>query len=124
MSKKILLVDDEPEIITLMKRRLTKAGYNVLTANNGTEGLELAKKERPDIVILDVMMPGLSGYEICRILKMDPEYQSLKIILLTGRDQLVDKETSEQIKADAYVNKPFDPNIIFEKIKKLLNKKS
>ncbi len=120
MTKRVLVVDDEPEISLLIKRRLEKQGYSVLTADTGLKALDVAKKEKPDLILLDVMMPELDGYHVCRMLKFDPQYQNIKIIFLTARDQPPDKNTGEQVHADAYITKPFEPEDLIENIKKLL----
>ena len=120
MPKKILVVDDEVDIAFLIKRRLMKNGYEVIMAHNGVNALALAKKERPDLMILDVMMPEPNGLQVCRMLKFDPQYQSIKIILLTARDQQKDKDLGQAVKADQYVTKPFEPDDLLLKVQALL----
>ena len=117
---KILVVDDEEEIVFLIKRRLIKSGYEVIVANNGTDALSAAKGEKPQLIILDVMMPEPNGLEVCRRLKSDPQYQSIKIILLTAKDQPKDKELGEAVGSDLYVTKPFEPDDLIGKVKALL----
>ena len=120
MAKKILIVDDEEGIIFLIKRRLVKIGYEVSEAHNGLDGITLAKQERPDLMILDFMMPELNGLEACRLLKSDPQYQSIKIILLTARDQQKDQAVAREVGADAYITKPFEPEELVGKVKELV----
>lgn len=120
MPKKILIVDDEEEIIFLLKRRLSKNGYEVVLAHNGVEALAVAQRERPDLLILDVMMPELDGLTVCFKLKTDPKYQSIKIILLTARDQQKDKHAGETVGADVYVTKPFEPDDLIKKVQELI----
>ena len=120
MSKKILLVDDEEEIIFLLKRRFIKNGYDVVEAHSGVEAIACVEKERPDLIVLDVMMPGMNGLEVCRKLKSDPQYQSIKIVLLTAKDQQKDKELGKEAGADAYMTKPFEPDDIIGKVKSLV----
>lgn len=120
MPKKILVVDDEEEIAFLIKRRLIKSGYEVLTASNGTSALLLAKKEQPDLIVLDVMMPEPNGLDVCRALKQDPQFKSIRIILLSARDQLKDKEAGLKAGADLYVTKPFEPEELIKNVQTLL----
>ena|SRR3989338_8191862 len=120
MPRKILIVDDEPEIVFLIKRRLIKGGYDVIFAHDGVTALALAKKEKPDLMILDIMIPSPTGLEICRTLKNDPQYQSIKVVLLTARDRQEDKEAGHQAGADMYVTKPFEPEELIKSVKVLL----
>jgi CheY-like chemotaxis protein len=112
----ILVVDDDPEIVSMLSTRLTKRGYNVSTAADGHRALELAKRERPDIVLLDVMMPGKSGWEVARALKQDPVTQSIKIVMVTAIGESVNELTSPLYGADAHLDKPFE----FEKLEKII----
>ena len=120
MAAKILVVDDEEEIVFLIKRRLIKSGYEVIVANNGTDALSTAKGQQPQLIILDVMMPEPNGLEVCRRLKSDPQFQSIKIILLTAKDQQKDKDLGEAVGADLYLTKPFEPDDLIGKVKVLL----
>ena len=117
MAKKILIADDEAEIIFLLKRRLIKSGYEVLDADNGAKAVMIAERDRPDLIILDVMMPEMNGVQICRRLKSNPAYQAIKIILLTARDQQKDKDIGKEAGADDYVTKPFEPDDLIKKVK-------
>ncbi len=112
----ILVVDDDPEIVSMLSTRLTKRGYNVSTAADGHRALELAKRERPDIVLLDVMMPGKSGWEVARALKQDPVTQGIKIVMVTAIGESVNELTSPLYGADAHLDKPFE----FEKLEKII----
>ena len=112
----ILVVDDDPEIVSMLSTRLTKRGYNVTTAADGHRALELAKRERPDIVLLDVMMPGKSGWEVARALKQDPVTQGIKIVMVTAIGESVNELTSPLYGADAHLDKPFE----FEKLEKII----
>jgi CheY-like chemotaxis protein len=120
MAKKILIVDDEEGIIFLIKRRLVKLGYEVTEAHNGLDGITLAKQKHPDLILLDFMMPELSGLEACRMLKSDPQYESIKIVLLTARDQQKDKDVAKEVGADGYITKPFEPDDLIAKVKELI----
>src|SRR5688500_19628639 len=113
----ILVVDDDPEIVAMLQTRLGHRGYKVTTASDGHRALELAKRERPDVVLLDVMMPGKSGWEVARALKQDPVTQSIKIVMVTAIGAQVNELTSPIYGADAHVDKPFE----FEKLEKIIS---
>lgn len=112
----ILVVDDDPEIVTMLSTRLARRGYRVSTANDGHRALELAQRERPDVVLLDVMMPGKSGWEVARALKQDPVTQGIKIVMVTAIGEQVNEITSPLYGADAHVDKPFE----FDRLEKLI----
>jgi DNA-binding response OmpR family regulator len=120
MGKKILLVDDENNIVTILEARLMANGYDVVTASDGQEGLAKARSEKPDLIILDIMLPKLDGYKVCRMLKFDDQYKHIPIILFSARTQDSDLETGKQQGADAYITKPFQPDALLSKIKELL----
>lgn len=107
-SASILVVDDDPEIVTMLTTRLTKRGYTVSTASDGTKALELARRERPDVVLLDVMMPGKSGWEVARALKQDPVTQACKIVMVSAIGEKTNEITAPIYGADAHVDKPFE----------------
>jgi len=121
MAKKILLVDDEPHIIMMLENRMKHAGYEVITASDGQEALTKAKKENPDLIILDLMLPKLDGYKVCRMLKFDEKYKHIPIIMLSARAQEADKKMGETVGADGYVTKPFEPQVLLGKVKELLS---
>ena len=112
----ILVVDDDPEIVSMLSTRLTKRGYKVSTANDGHRALELAKREKPDLVLLDVMMPGKSGWEVARALKQDPVTQGIKIVMVTAIGAQVNELTSPLYGADAHIDKPFE----FDRLEKVI----
>ncbi len=112
----ILVVDDDPEIVSMLTTRLTARGYKVSTASDGHRALELAKRERPAIVLLDVMMPGKSGWEVARALKQDPVTSEIKIVMVTAIGAQVNEITSPLYGADAHVDKPFE----FEKLERII----
>ena len=120
MSKKILLVDDETELVEMMKMRLEANNYQVITGYDGQEALEKARKEKPDLLILDLMLPKMDGYKVCGLLKKDTRYSKIPIIIFTARAQQEDKKAGEEAGADAYITKPFEPKALLEKIKELL----
>lgn len=122
MVKRLLMVDDEPEILRLVESRLKANGYEVLTALDGLTALEIAKKEKPDLIILDLMLPKMDGYKVCGLLKKDSRYSKIPIILFTARAQEEDKKLGEEVRADAYIVKPFEPIALLETIQKLLDK--
>ncbi len=112
----ILIVDDDPEIVSMLSTRLTKRGYKVSTANDGHSALELAKRELPDVILLDVMMPGKSGWEVARALKQDPVTQGIKIVMVTAIGEQVNEITSPLYGADAHIDKPFE----FDRLEKVI----
>jgi DNA-binding response OmpR family regulator len=120
---RILVVDDEPELVELVKIRLEANGYQVLTAYDGQEGLDKARNEKPDLIILDLMLPKMDGYKVCRMLKFDEKYNKIPIMLFTARAQESDRKMGEEVGAEAYITKPFEPQILLGKIKELLAKR-
>jgi CheY-like chemotaxis protein len=119
-SASILVVYDDPEIVAMLNARLTKRGYKVSTAGDGKAAIELAKRERPDIVLLDVMMPGKSGWEVARALKQDPVTQDIKIVMVTAIGEKTNEITAPIYGADAHVDKPFEFEALERVITKLL----
>ena len=100
--------------------RLESAGYKTISADNGLSGLNLARKEKPDMVILDIMLPGLDGHKVCRMLKFDKKYKMIPIIMLTARVQESDQKLGLEVGADAYLTKPFVHKKLLAKMKELL----
>ncbi|MFH1653668.1 MAG: response regulator [Pseudomonadota bacterium] len=119
-KKKILVIDDENSFVSTMKIALEFQGYEILTAVNGQEGIEVVREEKPDIVLLDIMMAKIDGFQVCRILKFDKRYQEIPIIMVTAKGQEKDKTIGHQVGADAYITKPFEMPALLEKIKSLL----
>ena len=113
----ILVVDDDPEIVTLLSTRLGKRGYKIMTASDGAKALELAKQDKPDLVLLDVMMPGKSGWEVARTLKQDPVTSSVKIVMVTAIGEKTNEITAPIYGADAHIDKPFE----FDKLEKVIS---
>jgi DNA-binding response OmpR family regulator len=120
--KRILVVDDEIYIVHILEFSLTMEGYTVLTASNGEEALKVIEQERPDLVVLDIMMPKLDGYEVCRQLRQDDRFSNLPVILLSAKGRPVDREAGLQAGADDYIAKPFSPRKLLEKIRELLDR--
>jgi DNA-binding response OmpR family regulator len=121
MAKKILIVDDETVLQMGVAIRLKASGFEVLTASDGLAGLEMARKEEPDLILLDLMLPKMDGYKVCRMLKFDPRYKNIPIIMLTARAQDVDKNMGSEAGVNAYMTKPFDHRELLDKINELLN---
>ena len=119
---RILLVDDEPSIIMMVGKRLEVSGFEVLTARDGQEGLTKAQTETPDLIILDLMLPQLNGFEVCTTLKQDPRYQQIPIVLFSAKTQQKDEDLGRQCGADAYVRKPFKAEELLETIRMLLQR--
>ncbi|MFH1259819.1 MAG: response regulator [Elusimicrobiota bacterium] len=117
--KRILVVEDEVEVVKAIQFILEEANYEVLAANNGLEGLEKARKEKPDLIILDLMLPEMDGFEVCRLLKSDDNYRDIPIIMLTALAQQEGRDWGEKAGADYYLAKPFDNQVLLDKIKEL-----
>ena len=121
MKKKILVVDDEIHIVQIVKFNLEKrGGYEVITAKNGEEGLETAKNQMPDLILSDVMMPKMSGFQFCEALKRDAELKKIPFIILTAKGQENDIKTGTDLGADDYITKPFSPKALLEKVAEIL----
>lgn len=118
--KKILIVDDEKDIVETLAFMLKAKGFECICAYDGEEGLKSAKENMPDLIILDVMMPKINGYKICRLLKYDNKYKNIPIIMVTARGQEEDKIIGEETGANEYITKPFEFSNIIETINKYL----
>lgn len=116
---KLILIDDEPEILTLVRDYLSREGYSVLTAINGLEGMELIEREKPDLVLLDWMLPGISGIEICKRLR---ETSTIPIIMLTAKSEEIDRVLGLEFGADDYIVKPFSLRELAARIKTVLRR--
>jgi len=122
-KKRILIVEDQTPIVNMLKMRLEAHNYEVITAGDGQEGLERARKENPSLIILDVMLPKLNGFKVCQLLKTDPKYNPIPIIIASGRTPQEIRKVSQEVGADAYVPKPFEAEVLLSKMKELLEKK-
>jgi DNA-binding response OmpR family regulator len=120
----ILVADDDPQILTMLGIRLSKRGYEVLEAADGLQTLEKAREHNPDLVLLDVMMPGKNGWEVAKELRADEQLKNIGIVMLTAIGERVNEMTSPLYGADAYVDKPFDFADLENKIKKVLDDRS
>ncbi|WP_305033901.1 response regulator transcription factor [Ammoniphilus sp. YIM 78166] len=118
--EKILVVEDELSISTLLKFNLEKAGYSVLTAMDGREGLEVARKESPDFILLDLMLPGMDGMEVCKTLRM--EKNNTPILMLTAKDEELDKILGLELGADDYMTKPFSPREVVARVRAIMRR--
>ena len=119
---KILAVEDDASVLAVTKQRLESAGYEVLTAVEGKEGLKKARSENPDLIILDLLLPNLNGYQICAMLKKDIKYQNIPIVMLTSRIHTKDIAEGFKVGADAYITKPYDSEGLLNQVKTLLAK--
>jgi DNA-binding response OmpR family regulator len=117
--KKILVVDDEPTLVATVKYNLEREGYQVVTAADGESGLSVARAERPDLILLDLMLPGLDGFEVCRILRRE---MTAPILMLTAKTQEVDKVVGLELGADDYVTKPFSMRELLARVRALLRR--
>jgi len=119
-GEKILVVDDEVELVKVIRLRLKKEGYEIITAYDGEEGINKAKENIPDLMLLDIMMPKLSGHEVCGELKSDEKYKGIKIIIVTAKGGSEDERMARRLGADDYVTKPFSMDDLLERISVLL----
>ena len=119
MSKKILAVDDERHIVRLVQINLQKEGYEVVTAGNGREALEKVQSEKPDLIVMDVMMPEMDGFEALEKLKANPQTAQIPIIMLTAKAQDADVFSGWQKGADLYLTKPFNPSELLTFVKRI-----
>jgi len=119
-KKSILLIEDESDMVYALTIQLEAAGYKVLAARDGQKGLDMARKENPDLIILDLMLPKVDGFKICRMLKFDKRYMKIPIIIFTSKAQDQDMKLGREVGADAYITKPFDAQMLLNKISALL----
>jgi two-component system alkaline phosphatase synthesis response regulator PhoP len=122
VGRTILVIDDEPELVKLLDYNLLKAGYLVLTAKEGEGGLAAARKHAPDAIILDVMMPGLDGWEVCKRLRQDPATSAIPLLMLTAKAEEGDRVLGLELGADDYVTKPFGVRELIARVKALLRR--
>jgi DNA-binding response OmpR family regulator len=122
MPKEILIVDDEPDIVVPVQFLMEQQGYHVITTNNGEDGLDLIYQYKPDLVLLDIMLPGIDGYEVCEIVRLNPDYRSVKIVFFTAKGRKMEIAKGLALGADAYITKPFSNAELVAKIKELLEK--
>jgi DNA-binding response OmpR family regulator len=113
---KVLVIDDEEYIQHILNFSFAAEGYEVLTASDGEEGVSKARDEKPDVIVMDIMMPKMDGYEACKKLKSDPETKDIPVILLTAKGREADRKLGSEAGADDYVVKPFSPGRLIERV--------
>jgi two-component system phosphate regulon response regulator PhoB len=122
-KQNVLVVDDEKDILELVEYNLTKNGYSVLCASTGEEGLELARAKLPDLVVLDLMLPGLDGLDVCKMLKSTEKTQKIPVVMLTARGEEPDIVAGLELGAEDYVTKPFSPRVLVARIRAVLRRR-
>jgi DNA-binding response OmpR family regulator len=120
MPKEILIVDDEPSIVVPIQFLMEQQGYNVLVAGNGEDALDIIYKYKLDLILLDIMLPRIDGYEVCEIVRLDPRYRDIKIIFITAKGREVEIAKGLALGADAYITKPFSNTELVSQVKELL----
>jgi len=120
MANKILVVDDEPNIVLSLEFLMKQAGFQVRTASDGEAALAAVAAERPDLVLLDVMMPRKNGYEVCQAIRANPDWNKVRIIMLTAKGREVEREKGLALGADDYITKPFSTQEVVERVRELL----
>lgn len=121
-GEKILIVDDEEHIIELIKFNLENNGYKVVFANNGNDAVKLAKIEIPQLILLDLMIPGLDGYDVCREIRKDPSIATIPVIMITAKSEEIDKILGLELGADDYITKPFSVREMMARVKAMLRR--
>ena len=124
MAKKILVIEDDPATLRLVDYSLRHKGYQVLTASNGLEGIRKARNEKPELIILDVMLPGMDGFEVCHRLRSEPDTAQLLILMFSAKAQEIDRDTGLKVGADDYLTKPVDPGELVSRVESLLTQKT
>ena len=120
MSASILVVDDEPNIVLSLEFIMQKEGYDVRIAKDGEAALKAIREKVPDLVLLDIMMPAMSGYEVCQRIRANPEWKDIRIVMLTAKGREVDQEKGMAMGADDYITKPFATRDLMAKVKMIL----
>ena len=122
-KENVLVVDDEEDILELLRFNLSKEGYHVICATTGERAVEMARSELPDLIVLDLMLPGMDGLEVAKFLKNAPETQNIPIVMLTAKGEESDVVTGLELGADDYITKPFSPRILVARVKAVLRRK-
>ncbi len=122
-KERILVVDDEEDILELVRFNLAREGYVLICATSGEKTLEIARKEHPDLLVLDLMLPGIDGLEVAKILKNDVKTKDIPIIMLTAKGEEADIVTGLELGADDYVTKPFSPRVLVARVRAALRRK-
>jgi two-component system phosphate regulon response regulator PhoB len=123
-KESVLIIEDEEDIRELVNYNLSKEGYQITSAESGEEGLKTAKSKQPNLIVLDLMLPGMDGLEICKLLKADPKTQHIPIVMLTAKGEESDVITGLELGADDYIAKPFSPKVLVARIRMILRRKS
>ena len=124
MAKEILIVDDEPNVVVPIQFLMEQQGYRVMIAERGEDALDLIYQYKPDLVLLDIMLPGMNGYDVCRNIKNDAEIKDIPVIILSAKEKEIDVILGLELGADDYVPKPFSPKVLFSRVKAVLRRKS
>lgn len=124
MPASILVVDDEPNIVLSLEFIMQNEGYDVTIAKDGEEALQAIKEKVPDLVLLDIMMPAMSGYEVCQRIRANPEWKNIRIVMLTAKGREVDQEKGMAMGADDYITKPFATRDLMARVKMILGEES
>ena len=119
---KVLVVDDEKDIVDLLEYHLKRENYTVLSAKDGEAAMRVAREDRPDLILLDLMLPGVDGLEVCRLLKADPTTSAIRVIMLTAKGEEADIVAGLELGADDYVPKPFSPRVLMARVKAVLRR--
>src|SRR6188768_1903506 len=122
MQDTVLVIEDEADVVDLLRYNLSRAGFQVLIATDGLQGLEMARKNRPHIVVLDLMLPGMDGRAVCKALKKDPEMAEMPVVMLTAKGEPEERVHGLEIGADDYVTKPFSPRELVLRLQGLLRR--
>jgi DNA-binding response OmpR family regulator len=120
MTHSVLVVDDEPNIVLSLEFLMRKAGYTVRVARTGEEAMQAIEAERPDLVLLDVMIPGRNGFEVCQAIRADPALETVKIVMLTAKGREIEREKGLALGADDYITKPFSTRDVVDRVRTLL----
>ena len=122
MTKEILIVDDEPNVVIPLQFLMEQHGYKVMVAERGEDALDLVYQYKPDLVLLDILLPGIDGYEVCEIIRLNPNFRNVKIIFLTAKGREMEIAKGMALGADAYITKPFSNAALVAKVKEVLEK--
>ncbi|OJU99619.1 MAG: DNA-binding response regulator, partial [Verrucomicrobia bacterium 61-8] len=122
MQDTVLVVEDESDVVDLLRYNLSRAGFGVIIANDGVEGLEMARKNRPDIIVLDLMLPRMDGLAVCKALKREAETEQMPIVMLTAKSEPNERVNGLELGADDYVTKPFSPRELVLRVQALLRR--
>ncbi|MDA7857878.1 response regulator [bacterium] len=121
VRKKILVVDDEPDVVNFIKTRLEADNFKVVIARDGLAAMEMVNKEKPDLILLDIMLPKLNGWEVCKRLKRHIRHKYIPIVMVTAKDQPIDKIIGQSLGSFEYITKPFNPSELMETVSKALS---